>query len=169
VTFRFRVEPLDKQHDRKAFTCGVAALDEYIRARASQDIKRLVATCFVAVDNATGAVAGYYTLSAGSVPLADLPAVTAKKLPRYPVVPAVRIGRLAVALGFQGQDLGRALLADAAIRVLGSDIGAFAVMVDAKDEEGVGFYARHGFIRLDKTLSLFLPLDTLRAAGEKPR
>jgi hypothetical protein len=70
---------------------------------------------------------------------------------------------------FARDDAHHVVLADVAIRVLCSALGAFIVMVDANDEKGVGLDVRHGFIRLDKTLSLFLPLDTLRAAGEKPR
>ena len=76
----------------------------------TQDIRRRVANCFVA---ATGYVAAYYTLSATSVPLADLPPEDAKRLPRYPTVPAVRIGRLAVDRRFQRRGLGEAMLADA--------------------------------------------------------
>jgi ribosomal protein S18 acetylase RimI-like enzyme len=165
VSFRFRVEPLGKQHNRKSFSCGVAPLDDYLRSQVSQDLKRLVANCFVAVETATNTLAGYYTLSASSVPLRDLPEATAKKLPRYQNVPVVRMGRLAVARAYQNEKLGAALLADAARRVLRSDVGAFALVVDAKDEQGVGFYLRHGFMRIEQTLTLFLPLQTLRAGS----
>jgi GNAT superfamily N-acetyltransferase len=164
VTARFRVELLGRQHHRRAFSCGIAALDDYLRSKASQDIKRLVATCFVAVDSATGAVAGYYTLSAASIALKDLPEEMAKKLPRYPTIPAVRVGRLAVERAFQGEKLGGILLLDAAKRVLRGDVGAYALVVDAKDEDGVGFYLHHGFIRFEGRLTLFLPLESLRAA-----
>ncbi len=89
MTAPFHVEQLAKAHDRKTFSCGVPPLDEYFRTQAAQDIKRLVANCFVLVETATGTVAGYYTLSATSIPLAEMPERLAKKLPRYPVVPAV--------------------------------------------------------------------------------
>ncbi len=58
-------------------------------------------------------VAGYYTLALASVALSELPEATAKKLPRYPSVPAVRMGRLAVDREFKGMGLGGAFLADA--------------------------------------------------------
>lgn len=62
--------------------------------------------------------------------LADLPASIGKKLPRYPTVPSVRMGRLAVDQAFRGQGLGGALLADALDRAAGSEIAAYALMVD---------------------------------------
>jgi len=91
----------------------------------------------------------------------DLPAGTGKKLLRYPTVPAVRMGRLAVDQAFKGQGLGGALLADALDHAARSEIAAFALMVDAKDEAAAAFYRHHGFIALpDSPLTLFLPLAT---------
>jgi ribosomal protein S18 acetylase RimI-like enzyme len=91
----------------------------------------------------------------------DLPEVVLKKLPRYPSLPAIRVGRLAVDLTFQGKGLGGALLADAAARGLRAEAAAFAVLVDAKDEAAVAFYEHHGFQRLaSQPRSLFLALAT---------
>lgn len=91
-------------------------------------------------------IAGYYTLAAGGIPLTDLPESLTKRLPRYPSVPVARVGRLAVALAWQGQQIGAALLADAALRALRSELAAFAlVVVDAKDEAAAAFYRHHGF------------------------
>ena len=50
---------------------------------------------------------GYYTLAATSIALGDLPAGTARRLPRYPAVPATLMGRLAVDQRHRGQGLGR--------------------------------------------------------------
>jgi len=158
----FQFAPLDGTHDRAAFCCASEPLNRYLREQASQDIRRRVAACFVALVDAQR-IAGYYTLASASLPLADLPASTAKKLPRYPTVPAVRMGRLAVAQEFQGQGLGGALLADALDRASRSEIAAFALMVDAKDEAAAAFYRHHGFIALPEAeLVLFLPLATVR-------
>jgi hypothetical protein len=92
---------LSRDHDRNGFRCGVEALDRYLREFAFQDIKRRVAGCFVMLDDADE-IAGFYTLAATSVPLNLLPPAAAKKLPRYPVLPAMLIGRLAVATKRQG-------------------------------------------------------------------
>jgi ribosomal protein S18 acetylase RimI-like enzyme len=73
------------------------------------------------------------------------------------------MGRLAVDQEFEGQGLGGALLADALDRAARSEIAAFALMVDAKDDAAAAFYRHHGFIALpDSSLTLFLPLATVR-------
>lgn len=157
----FRVFPLDEKLDRTTFSCGSEPLDRYFQQQVTQDIRRRVTACFVALTSEQ-IVAGYYTLASTSVPLTGLPANIAKKLPRYPLVPAVRMGRLAVDKNFKGHGLGGALLADALQRAFVSDIAAYAMLVDAKDDEAAAFYQHHGFISLsDSPLSLFLPLATV--------
>jgi GNAT superfamily N-acetyltransferase len=100
------------------FRCGEDALDRYFQTQVTQDIRRHIANCFVAVEAIAGTIAAYYTISAASIPLVDLPPDETRRLPRYPTVPAVRIGRLAVDQRFHGRGLGAALLADAATRAL---------------------------------------------------
>ncbi len=161
----FLLAPLDAAHDRAGFDCDSEPLNRYLREQATQDIRRRVAACFVAlIDVPEGQrIAGYYTLASASLVLADLPASTSKKLPRYPTVPAVRMGRLAVDLAFKGQGLGGALLADALHRAARSEIAAFAMVVDAKDDAAATFYKHHGFMTLaDSPLTLFLPLATVQ-------
>ncbi|WP_437207123.1 GNAT family N-acetyltransferase [Planctomicrobium sp. SH664] len=156
----YRMELLSDDHDRTGFDCGVAPLNDYLLRQVGQDTRRRVTTCFVAVETASDRLAGYYTLSAGSVVLDDLPEKTAKKLPRYPTVPIVRIGRLAVDQRDQGQQLGSALLFDALKRSISAEIAAFAAVVDAKDDHAKRFYERFGFQSLNaKPRVLFLPLS----------
>ena len=158
----FELAPLDAGHERAGFNSDSEPLNRYLREHVTQDIRRRVAACFVALADGQS-IAGYYTLASTSLLLADLPASTGKKLPRYPTVPAVRMGRLAVDRAFKGQGLGGALLADALDRAARSEIAAFALMVDAKDEAKAAFYQHHGFITLpDSPLTLFLPLATVR-------
>lgn len=171
MTGGFSIEPLGAQ-DRSAFACGSDALDHYFRNQASQDVRRFVANCFVAVDTATGEIAGYYTLAATSIPADDLPPEIRKRLPRYPVLPAALVGRLAVDRRYHRKGLGSTLLADAALRVLKGDVKALAVIVDAKNEDAAAFYRHQGFQPfLSRPASLFLPLGTIRRAaqGENPR
>lgn len=161
----FIVEPLGA-HDRSAFSCGTATLDRYLRERASQDVRRLVASCFVIVETATDTVAGYYTLAATSVPANDLPAEVLKRLPRYPVLPAALVGRLAVDQRFRRRGIGSALLADAMLRALKADTKAFALIVEAKDENAAAFYRLEGFCPFaNRPMSLFLPLATAQRAA----
>lgn len=159
----FRVIPYNVAYDRAAFSSGAEPLDRYFKLQLTQDIRRRVTACFVALTKELR-VAGYYTLASASVPLTDLPADIGKKLPRYPMVPAVLMGRLAVDREFKGQGLGGALLADALSRAALSQIAAYALIVDAKDESAAAFYQHHGFISLpDSPLKLFLPLATVSA------
>jgi hypothetical protein len=60
------MEQLSKQHNRAAFSCGQAALDDWVRQRASQGEKRNIARVFVAVDDEHGVV-GFYSLSSFSM------------------------------------------------------------------------------------------------------
>ena len=106
-----------------------------------------MAGCFVALDQ-DGRIAGFYTLAAASVALDSLPEGMAKGLPRYPAVPAMLIGRLAVAIEHQGKGLGSALIADAVVRTDRLGVGAFAIIVDAKDDRARAFYEANGFVPL---------------------
>ncbi len=110
-----------------------------------------------------GAVGGYYTLSATAVKLADLPDQTVRRLPRYPLVPATLLGRLAVDRRFQGKGYGRFLLADALYRVARNEIASFAVVVDAKDEDARRFYERESFLPFaDQPMKLFRPVADIK-------
>ena len=142
----YRIELLGAQ-DRSAFVSGSDALDRYLREQAKQDMRRRVASCFVAVDH-DGIVAGYYTIAATSLILDKLSPERAKRLPRYPSIPAVLLGRLAVAQAHQGKRLGGALVADALLRATRAEVMAYAMVVDAKDEQAVRFYEHLGFERL---------------------
>ncbi len=167
MTSAFRIESLTSAHDRKTFSSGVEPLDRYLREIVSQDVKRRVSNCFVAIDD-DGLVAGYYTLAATSLPLQELPAEDAKRLPRYPLLPAALIGRLAVDRGFQGRRLGSAMIIDAALRAGRADPAIFALIVDAKDEAAAAFYDHLQFKRFaSRPMNLFLPIATaLKALGQ---
>jgi ribosomal protein S18 acetylase RimI-like enzyme len=157
----FRFETLGDGHDRAAFGCGDNALDGYFQTQVTQDIRRRITNCFVVVETATSRVAAYYTLSAASIPLVDLPPNEAKRLPRYPTLPAVRIGRLAVDQRYQRRGLGELMLMNAVHRTIQDAAAAFALLVDAKNDQAVGFYRRYGFCAIaGKPRTLFLPLAT---------
>ena len=157
----FRVELLNEHHNRPGFACGEEALDRYLQTQATQDIRRRVATCFVAIEVASGDLAAYYTIAAASIPTPQLPPEIIKRLPRYPTLPAVRIGRLAVDLKFRGRGLGAAMLADAASRASQSPPAVFALLADAKNDDAVAFYQRYGFRALaSQSRTLFLPMAT---------
>ena len=160
----FTIEPLGKQ-DRDGFDSGSPELDAYLARQAGQDQRRSVAACFLAIETGTGVVAGFYTLSACHIHLDDLNEAARKKLPRYPVVPAVRLGRLAIDRRFQGRGLGSALIADAAMRAMRSEIAAAFLVVEAKDETAAAFYRHFGFAPDPiEPLRLYASLAALKAS-----
>lgn len=161
----FSVELLGPNHDRAAFDCGVPILTSYLRQYARQDLERGVATPYVLVPSTKPIeIAGFYTLTATAVKLTELPTETIKKLPKYPLVPAPLLGRLAISLKYRGKGLGEYLLIDALKRSLEASrvVGSAAVIVDAKDSTGVRFYERYGFKPLpEQNLRLFIAMKTL--------
>jgi GNAT superfamily N-acetyltransferase len=157
------IEPLATHHDRKQFDCGEPSLDRYIRQQANQDTRRRISRVFVATNGDSGPLLGYYTLSALSIHLNDLPPNVAAKLPKHPI-PAALVGRLAVAKEAQGDGVGKLLLADAVKRTLaaGEEIAIHALVVDALNDRAAQFYQRFGFTPLESnTTRLYLPLKSL--------
>ncbi|MGH9791655.1 MAG: GNAT family N-acetyltransferase [Candidatus Acidiferrales bacterium] len=162
-------EPL-ADHDRAAFSCGVEALDNYLRQQVKQDIRKRSAVAFV-LTNDGKTIVGYYTLSQFSVNLGTLPPEVAAKLPRYPDLPATRLGRLALSSAYRGRQLGEALLMDALKRALGGSrhIASALVVVDAKDEGAANFYKKYGFRDLPRVANrFFVPMQSVEEifAGE---
>ncbi len=157
----YLIEPLGK-HDRATFSCGIDSLDRYLQQQASQDARKRVAAPFVLIEKSSGVIAGYYTLSATSIKFTELPIEINKKLPKYPVVPATLLGRLAVDQNHRQKRLGEALLMDALYRSLQNEIATIAVVVDAKDDDARSFYEHYDFICFpDFSHSLFLMMETI--------
>jgi GNAT superfamily N-acetyltransferase len=160
----WQIELMTDAHDRGAFSCGKAPLDEFLRKHAGQYARRDVGQTFVAVRPGKVAVIGYYTLAASYVEFVHLPATLGKKLPKHPV-PTILLGRLAVDRAGQRKGLGRDLVADAirrALRIAG-EVGIVGVDTHAIDDEAKAFYSRFGFVPLlDQERHMFLPMATIR-------
>lgn len=152
-------------HARSSFRCGVPELDEYLQRQASQDVRRNVAAVYVLADQSRPSeIIGYYTLSSYAIETAGLPDQFQRKLPRYPLIPATLIGRLARDARFPG--MGSQLLADALQRILNHsrEIGSAAVVVDVKNDAARRFYLKHGFLSFrEVSKRLFLPIKTVAA------
>lgn len=159
---KLKLVQLNSTHDKAQFNSDSEPLNHYFKEQVSQDIKRRVTACFVAITQNNEIVA-YYTLASASILLTELPELLLKKLPRYPTIPAVRMGRLAVSTQYKGQGIGATLLADALLRSASNEIAAYALIVDAKDTKAVAFYQHHGFIVLGvNPMQLFLPLANIK-------
>lgn len=162
----FRIEPLGGE-DRTVFSCGMPALDHYLKNVATQDIRRGLAKCFIAIDQTAHAISGFYTLSATSIEAEDYP--EKKNVGRYNRIPAVLLGRLAIHKAYQGKGLGKALLYDAMQKTINNPVAAAMIVVDAKDEKAAAFYQRQGFLSFGSGRSKFyLPLkDATRLFSEE--
>lgn len=156
----WRLEGLAKTHRRENFNCSDEVLNAYLHRFVGQDSKRSPTRAFVLVNGKDQAVQGCYTLSASNIEREKFPTEQAKKLPRYPI-PAVLLGRLAIANTLQGEGLGEYLLIDALkrVRMASATIGVYAGMVDASSDRAAGYYRSFGFIALaaGQPRSLFLP------------
>lgn len=156
------MEPLGNHHNRADFSCGNALLDRYLKDQAGQDLRRGCAMPFVLLsERGETSILGYYTLSSYGVDIGELPVDVARKLPRYPLIPATLLGRLAVDRRHQGQGIGEFLLMDALHRALvqSAEIAAAAVVVDAIDEGAAKFYQHFGFVAFPSIANrLFLPM-----------
>jgi GNAT superfamily N-acetyltransferase len=164
-----RIDLLDsKKHDRSSFDCGVNSLDDYIRTRASQELKKRVSTPYVLTDSPERQVLGYYCLSSYSIASAELEESTAKKLPRYPLLPAILLGRLAVDSGYQGKGYGGFLLLDAMKRCLqlSTQLAAVAMVVDVISQGAANFYKDYGFIEFpDDPMKLYISMVEIEKLG----
>lgn len=151
-----------KLHDRSGFSCGIAALDDYMHQRAGQHQRDGIATTHVLTDDAQPArVLGFCALSAAQLHLSELQPADLKRLPAYPV-PAMRMGRLAVSASEQGKGYGQLLLGHVVNLALSvrQTMGVRVLIVDAKDAQAVAFYERYGFRpTTSKALSLYLPIS----------
>jgi GNAT superfamily N-acetyltransferase len=159
-----KIEPFGSHHNRAGFFCGVQSLDRYFKTQASQDVKRKINGIFVLVDPREPAeVLGYYTLCATALSQGDVPENVRKYIPRYPLVSATLLGRLAVASHQQRRGLGALLLADAVKRAYASasSVGSSMLIVDALNEQAATFYEANGFVCLPDSLRLILPMQTI--------
>lgn len=159
-----RISILDKTHNRQNFECEEQALTNYIRRQASQDVKKRLAACFVAVDKDENVV-GYYTLTSESLGRESIPDAYLKKVPQNYNAPVILLGRLARDKKEKGRGLGEHLLLDALFRsykLSSESIGAMAVVVDPISEHAVRFYKRYGFELLPDSGKMFLPMNTIK-------
>lgn len=159
---RFILEDFAKsKHSRKNFSSGNERVDNYFQNNMSQDVKSLYASCRVLIERNSGKVAGFYTLSAYAIPLGEIPAEIAKRIPRYPMVPAALIGWLGRDLAFRGEGIGPILLYDAFKQASKSPLGAYAICADAISNNAVKFYLDHQFQGYaSQPNRLFLPIAT---------
>lgn len=159
------IELLDsRKHKRSSFSCGEESLDNYIRKQASQDLKKRVAMVFVLIDSPNTDVIAYYTLFSYTIALIELSESFAKNLPRYPLLPAILLGRLAVDRTQQNQHLGELILIDALKKALlaTEQVASLAVIAEALNERAAKLYQKYGFQPFkQEPMKLYLPMKSV--------
>ena len=146
------VEPFDPaRHQRVGFSSGVASIDNYLKLTARKHQEANIAAIFVIADD-TGEIIGYYALKAAQIDASELGgAVGAKLMARHSEVPATLLSMLGVDRPFQGQGIGKMLLADAlrrslaASKLVASQCIVLDVLDDADAARRAAFYAARGF------------------------
>ena len=158
-----KIEVLQAHHQKKSFNCGQDDLNKFIKQYASQHQKSGTSKTYVAIDDDTQQVRGFYYLSSTSIGFDRVDAVLIQQLPRYPL-PCVVIGRFAVDQTAQGRGIGKVLLAHALKQVskVAQIIGVNFVVIHAKDQKAMEFYQRFGFISLTSNpLTLIYPVSEI--------
>jgi hypothetical protein len=158
-----KIQLLEKNHNRKNFTCEEDSLTDYIRKQVSQDIRKRLATCFVAIDKEQNVI-GYYTLTSESLGRELIPDKYIKQVPENYNAPVILLGRLARDISKKGTGLGEYLLLDALFRsydLSGKSIGAMAVVVDPINKKIVDFYKRYDFEQLPDSEKMFIPMKVI--------
>lgn len=169
---RLTIEPLDRaRHDRGAFSRGEPSLDTYLRRKARQDSSKNLTRRHVLVPEPGGAeILGYHTLVAHTIDAGEAPARLSADMGGYKAIPAILLGRLAVATPYQSTGLGTLLLQHAMLTSLeiSYQVGARSLVVDALHTEAATYYARFGFepVGLDP-LRLHLPMRTIARANPR--
>lgn len=156
-------EPLSSAHDLAAFDCGNDDLNDWLKRRALASEGRSARTT-VLCDGQR--VAGYYCLATGAIERESLASAKLRKNLPDPI-PILVLGRLAIALDYQGRGLGKALLKDAILKTItASEIaGLRALAVHAIDDAAARFYKKSGFVPSPlNPRTLLLPIETARAA-----
>ncbi len=159
-----RFEELDRSHNREGFDCGENDLNSFLKNLARQNLQKGLSRTFVLVDEKIPEeILGFYTLSIFEVTARKLPAKFSKKYKGQ--LPAVKLARLAVAIGKQNHGLGKHMIINAIKKVItiSENAGIMGFFVDAKNVSVKEYYQKFGFIPLpEHPLELFLPIATIR-------
>lgn len=162
-----QVSELSGRHDTESFDCGNAELNNDLRQIAGQHVRKSLARVYVACEESDPSrIVAYYSLSVCELRSEELPEPLRKRFPSR--IPALRLGRLAVARANQRHGVGELMLFDAMRNVGQVDavVGAAALVVDAKDEAAKRFYIKYGFLELsEQPLKLFLPIAGVKACA----
>ncbi len=156
-------EAITRKHNRGAFDCGDAELNDFLLRYARQSHDQGAAKTFLAVDDGTNAILGFYSLAPASIAYNRAPEIIRRGLARHEV-PGFRLARIAIDRAQQGQGLGGQLLLAAGRRCLmaAAAVGGIILIIDAKNDRAAAWYASYGAVPLpDAERTLVLPLAAI--------
>ena len=167
-----RFEPLTERHGVDNFSCGEPIMDRWLIEHALVNQRRSLSRTFVAVEGAPddpddeGIVAGYVTLVAAAIEVAQLPGRERRGLVGLDQIGAALIARLARDERYAKRQLGAWLLQQALHRIIDADqhLAIRAVIVDALNDRAAGWYREWGFVPLPGGPDdrLWLPMKRVR-------
>jgi hypothetical protein len=159
----WREEPISKAHNRQAFDCGDAAMNDFLRRYARQSHEQNASKTFCAIDAAVpNRILGFYTITPSAVARDDVPAAMTKGLAQHEVS-GFKLARIATDVAVAGEGFGGQLLLAAALRCLriAAEAGGVLLIIDAKSERAAQWYASYGAEALHgRPLTLVMPLAT---------
>jgi GNAT superfamily N-acetyltransferase len=156
-------EAITRNHDRAAFDCGDTDLNDFLRRYARQSHDQGAAKTFLAIDDNTNDILGFYSLAPASLAYHRAPEIVRRGLARHDI-PGFRLARIAIDRTRQGQGLGGQLLLAAGRRCLmaAAVVGGTVLIIDAKTDRAAAWYAGYGAMPLvDAERTLVLPLATI--------
>ncbi len=159
-----KIEPLTRFHDRKRFTCSDDEVDLFLREKVlrDQDLDLSRTSVLVNTDVEPARILGYYTLVILQVPQDQIPD-DRPKIKRG--IPVVLLGQLGIDIEHQGKGYGDRMLANAQNRIcqISEVVGVRAMVLDARTERLVEWYASYGFVRIPGSKRMVKPIETMRS------
>lgn len=166
------IEQLNKKlHDRKAFDCGLADVNEFLKKRASQQALQAINRTWVALDNEMVnrhpvPIVGFYTLTSCTVAHTNIQG----NYPHYPL-PAFKLAWFGVHTEYQGTPMraGEELLVEALLQswelFTNTHLGV-ALIVDPLTRKSEDFFRRYDFQEIGRSFhgqeTLYLPMKKIR-------
>lgn len=161
-------EPLNLNHRLDVFSSGEETLDHWLKNRAMGNQKTGASRTFVTASDNT--VMGYYALSTGIITTNQAVGKFRQNMPTD--IPVVLLSRLAVDANVKGFGVGRALVKDAALRVIQASglVGIRRMVVHALSVDAKRFYEHVGFVSspLDSMMLMVTLADLQLAIGAYP-
>lgn len=169
---KYKISLFDKAlHDRSAFSCGVKAIDNWVKSSVSDETKADRLRLWCGTDD-SGTLFGVYAINPHSVNPLDS-GLLARRGERKPI-PVLYLSCLAIDVRFQRRGLGEAMMGHAIAKAVqfSVEIPVVAIVLDVYDDENferrLAFYRRLGFVSFasETPSRMYLPIADARKSVE---